>query len=56
MPGDIEAKKRRYNLEHGILMGEGSWREICQTCARYVPGLDPGVYVMSETEEAFLKK
>ena len=56
MPGDIEAEKYRYNNEHGVLMGEGSWREICEVCRRFGLETDPQQYVTEETEEEYLKK
>lgn len=56
MPGDLEAEKVRYNREHGILMGEGSWREICGVCEQLGLDPDPGRYVWETTEETFLKK
>ena len=56
MPGDLEAGKYLYNKEHGILMGEGSWKEICGVCEQFKLDLDPQQYVWEETEEDFLKK
>ena len=56
MPGDLEAGKYLYNKEHGILMGEGSWKEICETCEKFGLDLDPQQFVWEETEEDFLKK
>lgn len=55
LPGEIEAEKYAYNRAHGILMGEGSWKEICETCRRFVPDLDPESFVLARTEENFLK-
>ena len=56
MPGDLEAGKAVYNREHGILMGEGSWKEICSVCEQFGLDIDPNEFVLEETEEEFLKK
>lgn len=56
MPGEPEAEKVRANREHGILMGEGAWNEICETCRRFGINEDPEAYVLEKTEEDFLKK
>ena len=55
MPGEPEAEKYAYKTAHGILMGEGSWKEICGICGKYAPELDPAAYVLDRTEERFLK-
>lgn len=56
MPGDVETRKYRYNKEHGILMGEGSWQEICGVCRRFGIAEDPSRFVLEITEEEFLKR
>ncbi len=56
MPGDLEARKYAFNQANGILMGEGSWKEICGVCEQFGLKEDPWSFVLQETEEEFLKK
>lgn len=48
MPGDIEAKKYVYNTEHGILIGAGAWKELCEEFEALGITENPGKYVLGE--------
>ena len=51
LPGELEARKAVYNRAHGIRMGRGAFRELCQTCAEYGIPDDPAQYIRGEELE-----
>ena len=47
-PGELEAGRAAYNRVHGIQMGRGAFRELCETCAEFGVADDPFRYVLGE--------
>ena len=46
LPGELEAERADYNLEHGIRMGRGAFLELCEACSEYGVPIDPHQYIM----------
>lgn len=45
LPGEIEAEKEADNRKHGIRMGKGAFKELCEACAELGVDEEPERYV-----------
>jgi uncharacterized oxidoreductase len=41
IPGEPERRERAQRQKHGIPLDDQTWREICETAARYQVATDP---------------
>lgn len=48
VPGEQAAKRVEYNLAHGIIVGAGGLKELCEVSEKYKVGIDPRDLILGE--------